>query len=262
MPNMPSMPKIRPQQWKFTLGYLAWVILTIWILHSMFTPREARAVSYSDFLNEVKAGHLDTARITETKLVGTYKKDYLKTLKPPANNPEITCDRIPGLDAGMLVQALEAQHVKYSGTTPSGNLWTGVLISWGPLLLLFVIYGVAMRKMQKGGGPLSFGRNRAKIHDASETLDTKFTDVAGVEEAKSELREIVDFLKTPEKYQRLGGRIPKGVLLVGPPGRERPCWRARWRVKRACRFSSSPAGICGNVRGRWSSPRARSFRAS
>jgi len=215
---MPNMPNLRPQQWKFTLGYLAWMILTIWFLHAIFTPAQPRTVSYSDFVNEVKAGHLDDVHITETKVAGTYKKDYLKSLKPPNNVPQITCDRIPGLDAGALVQELEAQHVKFSGTIPSGSIWTGILISWAPLLLLFVIYGVAMRKMQKGGGPLSFGRNRAKIHDESETLDTKFSDVAGVEEAKSELREIVDFLKTPEKFQRLGGRIPKGVLLVGPPG--------------------------------------------
>src|SRR5579862_8433373 len=188
------MPNLRSQQWKFSLGYLAWVILTIWFLHSMFTPAQPRELSYSDFLNEVKAGHLDDVRINEDKLIGTYKKDYLKTLKPPANNPRITCSRIPGLDTGPLVQELEAQHVKFSGSIPSGNLWTSLLISGGPLLLLFVIYFVAMRKMQKGGGPLSFGRNRAKIHDESETLDTKFSDVAGVEEAKGELTEIVDFL--------------------------------------------------------------------
>ncbi len=212
------MPNLRTQQWKFSLGYLVWVILTIWFLHSMFTPPQPRELSYSDFLNEVKAGHLDDVHITESKLTGAYKKDYLKTLKPPAKNPQITCDRIPGLDTGPLVQELETQHVKFSGSIPSSNIWTGLLISWFPLLLLFVIYGVAMRKMQKGGGPLSFGRNRAKIHDESQTLDTKFTDVAGVEEAKAELREIVDFLKNPDKYQRLGGRIPKGVLLVGPPG--------------------------------------------
>jgi cell division protease FtsH len=216
---MPNVPKMRPQQWKFTLGYLAWVILTIWFLHSIFAPPQPHVVSYSEFLSEVNAGHLDDVRITENKLAGTYKPAYLKTLKPPANKvKQVTCDRIPGLDAGTLVQALQAQHVKFSGTIPSGNLWFGFLISWGPLLLLFVIYWVAMRRMQKGGGPLSFGRNRAKIHDESETFDTKFTDVAGVEEAKGELREIVDFLKAPQKYQRLGGRIPKGVLLVGPPG--------------------------------------------
>jgi cell division protease FtsH len=212
------VPNLRSQQWKFSLGYLVWMALTIWLLHSMFTPPQPRELSYSDFLNEVKAGHLQDVRITENKLVGTYKQDVLKTLRPSTKNPQISCDRIPGLDSGPLVQELEAQHVKFSGTIPSGNLWLGALISWGPLLLLFVIYGVAMRKMQKGGGPLSFGRNRAKIHDESETLDTKFTDVAGVEEAKSELTEIVDFLKNPEKYQRLGGRIPKGVLLVGAPG--------------------------------------------
>ena len=92
-----------------------------------------------------------------------------------------------------------------------------MLISWGPLLLLFGIYVYAMRRMQKGG-PAQFGRNKAKIHDESSRFDTKFTDVAGVEEAKGELSEIIDFLKTPEKYQKLGGRMPKGVLLVGPPG--------------------------------------------
>jgi cell division protease FtsH len=77
-----------------------------------------------------------------------------------------------------------------------------------------------MRKMQQkgGAGPLSFGRNKAKIHDESSRFDTKFSDVAGVDEAKGELQEIIDFLKTPEKYQKLGGRMPKGVLLVGPPG--------------------------------------------
>lgn len=219
MANMPEMPKMRPQQWKFTLGYVAWVILTIWFLHSLFTPPQPRMLSYSDFLKEVDAGHLDDVRITETKVFGTLKKDYVKSQKPPNNNPQIQCDRIPGLDAAPLVQALQTQHVKFSGTIPSGNLWFGFLISWGPLLLLFIIYAVAMRRMQKGGGgPLSFGRNRAKIHDASEDLETKFTDVAGVEEAKAELWEIVDFLKNPAKYQRLGGRIPKGVLLVGAPG--------------------------------------------
>src|SRR6185437_6114243 len=102
---------------------------------------------------------------------------------------------------------------------PSQSLLLGVLISWGPLLLLFLIYIFAMRRMRAGGGgPLSFGRNRAKIHAQSDAADTKFSDVAGAEEAKAELWEIVDFLKHPQKYQRLGARIPKGVMLVGAPG--------------------------------------------
>src|ERR1700739_2287221 len=139
-------------------------------------------------------------------------------LKTPVN-PQISCTRIPGLDAGPLVQELESQHVKFSGNIPAPSWWTGLLISWGPMRLLFLVYAAAMWKMQKsGGGPLSFGRNKAKIHDESSRFDARLEDARGVEEAKGELQEIIDFLKTPQKYQKLGGRMPKGVLLVGPPG--------------------------------------------
>src|SRR5579871_6692552 len=208
---------LNKQQWSFTVVYLIWVLLAIWFIQSLFSSPQPREMSYSDFLAEVKAGHLQDVRITERQLIGTLKKDAVKDKKGP-QNLEIACTRIPGLDAGPLVQELEAQNVKFSGTIPSQSWWTEILISWGPLLLLFAIYWVAMRRMQKGGGPLSFGRNRAKIHDESSKFDTTFNDVAGVDEAKAELSEIIDFLKHPEKYQKLGGRIPKGVLLVGPPG--------------------------------------------
>ena len=210
------MPKnLSQQQWKFTLIYLLWVILAIWSLRVMFSPPQPQQMSYSDFLAQVQAGHVQDVRITERALIGTLKKG---AVPKSSRDNQIQCTRIPGLDAGPLVQALEAQKVKFSGIIPAPSWWTGLLISWGPLLLLFVIYAVAMRRMQKGGGPLSFGRNRAKIHDESSRFDTSFNDVAGVDEAKGELSEIIDFLKTPQKYQRLGGRIPKGVLLVGPPG--------------------------------------------
>ncbi|HTR37018.1 MAG TPA: ATP-dependent zinc metalloprotease FtsH [Bryobacteraceae bacterium] len=212
------MPKsLNKQQWKFTIGYLLWVVLTIWFLREIFAPPQPKELSYSEFMSEVKAGHLEDVRITERQLIGTLKKEPVKDNKKP-QNLQIQCTRIPGLDAGPLVQELQAQNVKFSGTIPNESWWTGFLISWGPLLLLFVIYWVAMSRMQKGGGPLSFGRNRAKIHDESSSLDTSFSDVAGVDEAKGELSEIIDFLKIPQKYQKLGGRIPKGVLLVGPPG--------------------------------------------
>ena len=209
---------LNKQQWRFTLVYLLWMVLAIWALHSIFAPPQPREISYSDFINEVKAGHLEDLRITERQLIGTLKKEAVKDKKTP-QNLQIQCTRIPGLDVGPLVQELEAQKVKFSGTIPTQSWWGGFLVMWAPLLLLFAVYWVAMRRMQKGGGgPLSFGRNRAKIHDESTRFDTDFSDVAGVDEAKDELREIIDFLKIPEKYQKLGGRIPKGVLLVGPPG--------------------------------------------
>ena len=209
--------KLSTRQWRFSLVYLLWAVLAIWSLRTMVSPAQPREMSYSDFLGELKAGHLEDVRITERQLVGTLKKDAVKD-KKNQQNTQIQCTRIPGLDAGPIVQELETRKVKFSGTIPAPSWWTGLLVDWAPFLLLFGIYFVAMRKMRKGGGPLSFGRNRAKIHDESDRFDTKFSDVAGVEEAKAELAEIIDFLKTPEKYQKLGGRIPRGVLLVGPPG--------------------------------------------
>ena len=115
-------------------------------------PASAAQVSYSGFVDEVKAGHLDEVRITETKLVGTYKKDCSKLSSPPTIGRKSPPIAFRAMDSGPLVQVLEAQHVNFSGTIPSGNIWTGVLISWGPMLLLFVIYFMAMRRMQKGGG--------------------------------------------------------------------------------------------------------------
>ena len=207
----------RKQQVRFSVVYLLWFIAAIWFLRSSMTTSQPREVSYDEFMAELKAGHLESVHITERELVGDLKKDLLKNKKPP-ENPQIECSRIPGLGSGPLVQELEAQKVKFSGSIPAPSWWTGLLVSWGPMLLLVGIYFAAMWKMRKGGGPLSFGRNRAKVHDESSKIETRFSDVAGVEEAKSELAEIIDFLKRPQKYQKLGGRIPRGVLLVGPPG--------------------------------------------
>jgi cell division protease FtsH len=207
----------RARLWKFTLGYILWAVLAFWLFRSVTASPQPRQVSYSHFMAEVTAGHLDDVRITERQLIGTLKKGVTQHQKG-APNPQIECTRIPGLDVSTLVQQLEVQKARFSGRIPAPSWWSGLLISWGPLLLLFLVYAIAMHRMQKGGGPLSFGRNRAKIHDESSRLETRFSDVAGVEEAKGELVEVIDFLKRPEKYQQLGGRIPRGVLLVGPPG--------------------------------------------
>jgi cell division protease FtsH len=144
-------------------------------------------------------------------------------LKPDAvkaNEPkQIVSERLPSIDETSLLQDLQAQHVTYYGHVEQTGWWVA-LLSWiVPLLFLLAIYGYGMRKMGSGAaGPLTFGKSRAKIHDQSTEIHETFQDVAGVDEAKAELVEVVDFLKHPQKYQQLGGRIPKGVLLVGPPG--------------------------------------------
>ena len=126
--------------------------------------------------------------------------------------------RIPGVDDSPLLRELEAHKVEFSGRIES-TLVRDLIFGW--LLPIGVMAGIwifLMRRM--GGGPtqaLTFGRSKVKIYDRKE-LKTTFADVAGVDEAKAELMEVVDFLRNPQKYQRLGGRIPKGVLIVGPPG--------------------------------------------
>ena len=115
-----------------------------------------------------------------------------------------------------LVKELDGRKVSYSGRYE--NKFLGSLLSWIlPLGFFFLIWRFAMKKMGTGMGVMSFSKSKAKIFAESDTK-VSFDDVAGIDEAKEELKEVVEFLKTPEKFQKLGGRIPKGVLLVGPPG--------------------------------------------
>ncbi len=147
------------------------------------------------------------------------KESGLSQMSTPVQ--QIVATRIPGVDDQALLQELQAHHVKITGQQESNSVWLDVLISWLlPLAVLFLIFGYAMRRLRQSGGsgPLTLGKNKAKIHDQLSGIRITFKDVAGVEEAKEELVEVVDFLRHPEKYQKLGGRIPKGVLLVGAPG--------------------------------------------
>src|SRR5205085_3914527 len=116
-----------------------------------------------------------------------------------------------------LTEELEAKTVKYTGEL--SNHWLGDVLGWIiPLVFFIGIWGFFFRRMSGAeGGVMSFARSRAKIY-ADDEVKVRFTDVAGVDEAREELKEIVEFLKNPKKYTNLGGRIPKGVLLVGPPG--------------------------------------------
>jgi len=188
---------------------LPFLLLILLVLQNPFVPRPDQ-IDYSQFIDAVKNGQVTgTVRISTTEVSGTIDAD--------GREQNFVATIPPNLDTSTLTALLDEQHVRYEGVQPSGL--AGFLLGWiGPLLLFGFLYFFLIRRAAGGAASaLNLGRNRVKIYDRKE-MKTTFTDVAGLDEAIDELREIVDFLKNPKKYQRLGGRIPKGVLLLGPPG--------------------------------------------
>ena len=182
---------------------LAFLVL-LGLAQVYFMAPAGRSIPYSEFKNLLKEGQVAEVTIGEQQIHGKVKQEPR----------EFTTTRV---EDSKLTEELEAKGVSYKGELT--NRWLPELLGWiVPLLFFLGIWGFFFRRMGGAeGGVMSFARSRAKIY-ADDEVKVRFTDVAGVDEAREELKEIVEFLKNPRKYTNLGGRIPKGVLLVGPPG--------------------------------------------
>ncbi|MGH2545748.1 MAG: ATP-dependent zinc metalloprotease FtsH [Actinomycetota bacterium] len=196
------------RRWRFTLGYVLLGAVLLLVIQSALVP-QPEEIEYSRFLNLVEQGRVEEVAISETQVTGQLQGDQ---------GPGFVTTRVPGIEDQELQALLRENGVAFTGQQPSA--FSNFLFSWIlPILVLVAIWGFVFRRMAGGGaaGALNLGKRGVKIYDRKD-LKTTFDDVAGVDEAVEELREIVAFLENPKKYQRLGGRIPKGVLLLGPPG--------------------------------------------
>ena len=195
-------PKTHFSIWYFLITFL----LIIYLQQYFFSPK-VETIPYSQFKQNLIEGNVTKLIIGPEHINGTLKG------KDNKREQDFTTIRV---DDPNLVKELDEHKVRYSGLYESKLISS--ILSWIiPLGIMFLIWRYAMKKMGPGMGVMSFSKSKAKLFAENETMVT-FADVAGIDEAKEELQEVVEFLKNPAKFQKLGGRIPKGVLLVGPPG--------------------------------------------
>jgi len=197
--------------------YVIYGLIAVGIIVSIqfARPFQPQQISYSDFANDVNAGQVSDVTITNTQVTGT--------LTTASGTQSFVTSIVPGQDVQSLINELENKGVTFSGKVEN-TFWRDFLLTWIlPIALIAFIWFFVFRRFSRrlgggaAGGPLGFGESKVKLYDRS-VERVSFDDVAGLDEAKEELQEIIDFLRFPQKYRSIGASIPKGVLLVGAPG--------------------------------------------
>src|SRR3990172_3335240 len=211
------------KQQQFSLWYFLAALLALMAIQTFLFAPHAENLSYSDFKILLRAGKVKDLTLGERVITGTFEKEGLEGLLPK--------EKVEGLqrfgekehrfvtvrvEDPSLIQDLEAAKVRFAGQVES--TWLATLLSWVlPAVVFFALWGFFIRRMGGASGIMEIGKSKAKVYMEKQTGVT-FDDVAGIDEARGELMEVVEFLKNPQRFRRLGGRMPKGVLIVGAPG--------------------------------------------
>src|SRR5512138_1220726 len=213
---------MEPKQQKFSMWYFVGAFLALLVIESVILDARTDTLTYSEFKTLVRAGKVADLSVSERTISGVLKTDGLETMLPKARAEELKKGPPPHrfvvarVNDPSLVQELDAAKIQYTGRPES--TWFTTLLSWILPAVIFVgIWMFFMRRMGAASGVMALGKSKARVYVEKQTGVT-FDDVAGIDEARGELQEIVEFLKSPDRFRRLGGKIPKGVLLMGAPG--------------------------------------------
>jgi len=193
---------------------LLWMIIAavlLTVFNNFSQPTSSEQLIYSDFIEEVQSGQVAEVNISNLNIIGVRNNGTRFTTVLPYFGDDKLLDDLLANDVDVRISEPERQ-----------SIWTQLLVASFPILIIIAVFMFFMRQMQGGGvggkgGPMAFGKSKAKMLNEDQVKVT-FADVAGVDEAKEDVKELVDFLREPDKFQRLGGRIPRGVLMVGQPG--------------------------------------------
>ncbi|MDR0447602.1 MAG: ATP-dependent zinc metalloprotease FtsH [Treponema sp.] len=225
LPKKNQGPK-RPGSWKFPLIYLFIFIVLMSAFNYYLTSRSTTVIDFSDFKNKIASGEIKRVEISESAFIGFLNEKnndedtvvlpfFSRTRTEPRS--EKTYRTVPLSDPDF-IRLMDEKKISYYAVSHRGGMIINLILSYVlPIGIFILIWRYLMKRSGLGGNVLSVGQNKAVIV-AEGDIPTRFKDVAGVDEAKDELVEVVDFLKSPAKYTEIGGKIPKGVLLVGPPG--------------------------------------------
>lgn len=211
--------------WKFSIIYILIFVVGISVFNRLFAGKSNPPIDFSDFKGKIVSGEIKRVELSDSWFLGFSSPEkpknnvpFLKNFKSPQSPADIVYRTVPINDPEM-VKLMDEHGVKYYAASREGGTILNIFFTWGlPILFFIIIWRFLLKRMGNfGGGILSTGQSKAVIVAEGDII-TRFSDVAGVDEAKEELVEVVDFLKNPKKYTDIGGKIPKGVLLVGPPG--------------------------------------------